>query len=312
MKKQLKSELVSLAHRILQMNSDANYAVMQQEAKKLYETLTVLAFAEKHFDGINPIIGKAEIIDALQDKNEVEIKEIIQEAEEKQESIGIEDENTRRMDEIAKANELIFERARSKKIILPETTESQSSRPEKEFSQSSLYEPVIEKIKDMVAMMPPEADAIDDMFKKITGQEYMKNDRDEIGEYGRMPEFEVKREDHEKRRDKEERTSKQETQQNAKHKEETESNDDTRKSLNDRLTKGLKIGLNDRIVFIKHLFNGSATDYNRVLSQLNTQRSWPEALQFIDQMVKPDYNNWGGKEIYELRFKEMVEKKFNA
>lgn len=44
----------------------------------------------------------------------------------------------------------------------------------------------------MVAMMPSEADAIDDMFKEITGQKYMKNDRNEIGEYGRMPEFEEK------------------------------------------------------------------------------------------------------------------------
>ncbi len=312
MKKQLKSELVSLAHRILQMNSDANYAVMQQETKKLYETLTVLAFAEKHFDGINPTIGKAEIIEALQYKNEVEIKEIIQEAEEKQENIGIEDENTRRMDEIAKANELIFERARHKRENPPISAEKQPNTPEIKPSHSSLHEPVIEKIKDMVAMMPPEADAIDDMFKEITGQNYMKNDRDEIGEYGRMPEFEEKREDQEKRQDKADRTLKQEVGQSGKYKEETESSDGTRKSLNDRLTKGLKIGLNDRIVFIKHLFNGSATDYNRVLSQLNTQRSWPEALQFIDQMVKSDYNNWSGKEVYELRFKEMVEKKFNG
>lgn len=121
-----------------------------------------------------------------------------------------------------------------------------------------------------------------------------------------------KKEDQEKRKDEVDRALKQEVPQNGKHREETESGDGTRKSLNDSLTKGLKIGLNDRIVFIKHLFNSSATDYNRVLSQLNTQRSWPEALQFIDQMVKSDYNNWAGKEVYELRFKEMVEKKFNG
>lgn len=310
MKKQLKSELVSLAHRILQMNSDVNYTGMQQEAKKLYDTLTVLAFAEKHFDGVNPTIGKAEIIEALQDKNEAEIQEIIEVAEEKQEKVGLEDENTRRMDEIARANEALFERARSRRENPPIRTENTSSTSEnKPPSQASLYEPVIEKIKDMVAMMPPEADEIDDMFKKITGQDYIKNDRDEIGEYGRMPEFEEKKEDQEKRQDKEDRTLKQEDPYEEKQQEEIEG---TRKSLNDRLTKGLKIGLNDRLVFIKHLFNGSAADYNRVLSQLNTQRSAPEALNFIDQMIKPDYNNWDGKEVYEMRFKEMVEKKFNA
>ncbi|WP_035916962.1 hypothetical protein [Flavimarina sp. Hel_I_48] len=310
MKKQLKSELVSLAHRILQMNSEVNYTGMQQEAKKLYDTLTVLAFAEKHFDGVNPTIGKAEIIEALQDKNEAELQEIIEVAEEKQEKVGLEDENTRRMDEIAKANEILFEQARNRRQNPPIRTENRPDNTEnKPPSQASLYEPVIEKIKDMVAMMPPEADEIDDMFKKITGQDYIKNDRDEIGEYGRMPEFEEKKEDQEKRQDKEDRTLKQEDSYEEKQQEEIEG---TRKSLNDRLTKGLKIGLNDRLVFIKHLFNGSAADYNRVLSQLNTQRSAPEALNFIDQMIKPDYNNWDGKEVYEMRFKEMVEKKFNA
>ncbi|MGB3774798.1 MAG: hypothetical protein WA951_06040, partial [Leeuwenhoekiella sp.] len=243
MKKQLKSELVSLAHRILQMNAEPNYSSLQQEAKKLYETLTVLAFADKHFEGINPTIGKAEIIEALQDKNEAEIKEIIEEAEVKQERIGIEDDNTRRMDEIAKANELIFERARNKKDSPPPQNPTSNRTEENKPSHSSLHEPVIEKIKDMVAMMPPEADAIDDMFKKITEKDYFKNDKDEIGEYGRIPEFEEKREDQQKRQDKEDRTLKQEDPYEEKQQEEIEG---ARKSLNDRLTKGLKIGLNDR------------------------------------------------------------------
>ncbi|MGB3774440.1 MAG: hypothetical protein WA951_04215, partial [Leeuwenhoekiella sp.] len=108
---------------------------------------------------------------------------------------------------------------------------------------------------------------------------------------------------------KEDRTLKQEDPYEEKQQEEIEG---ARKSLNDRLTKGLKIGLNDRIVFIKHLFNGSASDYNRVLSQLNTQRSAQEALSFIDGMIKPDYNNWEGKELYEQRFKDLLEKKFNS
>src|SRR5690606_36245442 len=41
-------------------------------------------------------------------------------------------------------------------------------------------------------------------------------------------------------------------------------------SLNDRLSKGITIGLNDRIAFMKHLFGNSSEDYNRVLSQLIT------------------------------------------
>lgn len=306
MKKQLKSELISIAHRILKINPDANYALMQEEAKKLYDTLTILAFAEKHFDGINPTIGKAQLIEALQEKDEDEVREIIEEAETKQESSKSSDENVRRMDEIAQANEMLFEKARNRQKT-PEnsqkTAENHPATPTSKPSQSSLYEPVIEKIKDMVAMMPPEADAIDDMFQRVINDPPFKNDRDDIGEYGRQAEFEEKKEDN---------NTTEEQLQGVKQREKPQTEESRQKSLNDRLTRGLKIGLNDRIVFIKHLFNGNATDYNRVLSQLNTQQNQEEAINFIDQMVKPDYNNWEGKEIYEVRFKELVSKKFDV
>lgn len=81
-------------------------------------------------------------------------------------------------------------------------------------------------------------------------------------------------------------------------------------SLNDRLTRGINIGLNDRIAFVKHLFNSNNEDYNRVISQLNTFNSHDEALSFIENMVKPDYQNWEGKEDYAERFLTIVEKKF--
>ena len=88
--------------------------------------------------------------------------------------------------------------------------------------------------------------------------------------------------------------------------------DDSRSfSLNDRLSKGITIGLNDRVAFMKHLFNNSSEDYNRVLSQLITFDTYAEAQNFIDNMVKPDYNNWEGKDEYAERFMEIVEKKFS-
>ena len=82
-------------------------------------------------------------------------------------------------------------------------------------------------------------------------------------------------------------------------------------SLNDRLSKGITVGLNDRIAFVKNLFNNSNEDYNRVLSQLITFDTFGEAQEFIASMVKPDYNNWEGNEEYEQRFMEVVEKKFS-
>ena len=83
-------------------------------------------------------------------------------------------------------------------------------------------------------------------------------------------------------------------------------------SLNDKFSKGkgIDIDLNDRIAFVKHLFGNSNEDYNRVMNQLITYDNFYETKNFIDEMVKPDYNNWEGKEEYEERFMEIIEKKF--
>ena len=84
------------------------------------------------------------------------------------------------------------------------------------------------------------------------------------------------------------------------------------KSLNDRFgNKDLKVDLNNRLAFVKHLFNNSTADYNRVLSQLNTIDTEERSIAFIKNMVKPDYNNWEGKEEYEIRFMELIERRFS-
>ncbi len=84
----------------------------------------------------------------------------------------------------------------------------------------------------------------------------------------------------------------------------------TKKSLNDKLSQvQLQIGLNDRIAFVKHLFDGSQAEFNRVLSQLNSFQSEPQAKHFIETMVKPDYN-WESKTDYEERFMILIERKF--
>ncbi len=88
--------------------------------------------------------------------------------------------------------------------------------------------------------------------------------------------------------------------------------ENAKKSFNDQLKgQGLQIGLNDKLAFIKHLFDGKNEDYDRVISQINTVSSFKEARNLIQQMVKPDYNNWNGKDEYEARFIEIVEGKFN-
>jgi hypothetical protein len=80
-------------------------------------------------------------------------------------------------------------------------------------------------------------------------------------------------------------------------------------SLNDKLQTNIQIGLNDRIVFVKNLFEGSQEDFNRVISQLNTFKTEKEAKKFITKMVKPDYN-WSEKEELENRLITIIEKRF--
>lgn len=82
------------------------------------------------------------------------------------------------------------------------------------------------------------------------------------------------------------------------------------KKLNESLIKGINIGLNDKIAFTKSLFNGNEEDYTRVVSQLQTYSSWDEAFKFLNNIVKPDYNNWEGKEEIEKRFLKCIENNF--
>jgi hypothetical protein len=85
---------------------------------------------------------------------------------------------------------------------------------------------------------------------------------------------------------------------------------ETQKSLNDKFSKGLQVDLNDRLAFIKYLFDQNANDYQRAISQIATLQTWEHAQKFILEMIKPDYNQWEGKEQYEIRFLKIVENNF--
>jgi hypothetical protein len=90
------------------------------------------------------------------------------------------------------------------------------------------------------------------------------------------------------------------------------SKDSKGRSLNDsHSAKEMVVGLNDRLAFVKHLFNDSTEEFNRVLSQLNTIESQDRSTAFIENMVKPEYNNWKGKEEYATRFMALVERRFS-
>lgn len=282
MKKSIKAELISLAHKILQLKDDTSYAQMTEQSRALYEKLTVLSYAEKLEKSGQPTIGLSQLEEMIEEVSITEIlisdlEEIVQSPVE--EKIQIPETPTPKTPaQIVAENEARFAEARANDRHRPDGTVFNEEDP--------VHEPVIEKIKDMVAEMPPEASAIDAMVESIEPKDrYQKNDMFDIGgEFAQMPIFDPVT---------------------------VVEEDATPKNLNDKLKNGLKIGLNDKLAFIKHLFHGSDTDYNRVLSQLSTFSSLEEAKQFIHKMVKPDYDSWEGKEEYEERFMQIIENKFN-
>ena len=153
--------------------------------------------------------------------------------------------------------------------------------------KEELVEPLTEKIKDIVANMPNEnEEAIEELLKEIIpSKETSNSDLEEFAaSYRETPVFERK--------------------QNI-------TAEEKRKSINDKVNSGLPIGLNDRIAFIKQLFDGSTDDYTRVLSQINSMTTFQESVSFVENNIKPDYNNWAGKEEYVDRFLSIIEKRFN-
>ena len=169
-----------------------------------------------------------------------------------------------------------------KKLVLLEHYQDQNITPEDEKQKQEVI-PVMETINELVTELPLEEEsaAIEDLFASVSNPVFIKKEPEETP----LDEILV---------EKPQRVT-----------EETLS-----KNLNDVLGKGAQIGLNDRLAFIKNLFDDSAEDYQRVISQVQTMSSWEEAQSFIEQMVKPEYNQWDGKEAFETRFYKCLESNF--
>lgn len=176
--------------------------------------------------------------------------------------------------------------------------------PQPELKEE-IVEPVMEKIKDIVAQMPQESTQVDDLLEEVLPEsKYMKNDLEEFAaNYQEMPIFERK----------EPELASGGVAQNiiAEEKKEDIPEEIKPKSINDVVNTGLNIGLNDRLAFVKHLFNENSEDYTRVLSQISTMTTYEEADTFIKGKVKPDYNYWLNKDEYAERFMAIIEKRFN-
>ena len=61
MKRKLEADLISIAHRILQLKNKSDINQLYLETQKLYEKLAVLRFVDENFGEVKPTIGLTEI-----------------------------------------------------------------------------------------------------------------------------------------------------------------------------------------------------------------------------------------------------------
>lgn len=287
MKKKLEADLISIAHRVLQMKNKSDVNQLLIETQKLYEKLSVLQFVEEHFGATKPTIGLGKI--------EIEEKlEAIFEHDSISENNIVHLEETKQLDNIT---ETVIEEIADNPIVeeVPAFDLAQEMVSEEtdktEMPKITGFTPAFELDVDFEEEPKKKPESAQISFEDLLGENYNETlfvklePKDGFGSEKTIatpPKMDL--------------PLQSEKIENA--------------TLNETLTKGIKIDLNDRIAFVKHLFGNSNEDYNRVLNQLITYDSFEEAQDFIEEMVKPDYNNWEAKEDYSKRFMEIIEKKF--
>lgn len=329
MKRKLEAELISIAHRILKLKNKSELVQLQQETLKLYEKISVLRFVEENFSEVKPTIGYASAEKKVEAIYEAEVKvatepwveiepeevkakveeipaeetdfpaednvvEVTSEIESEVESLD-EEESLIDEEEFVEEQPELIEDVREEEV---EEAEVVAEEPEIEFAP--LFE--ISKEEQPEIVIP----------KQITLEDFLSEGhvepifvRAEQSYSNETTTTQTNPEDHKETITKVEVVETKKTQFVIDH------HEPKSVSLNDSLSKTINIGLNDRIGFEKHLFGGSSEDMNRVLSQLSTFSSFSEVREFIEDMVKPDYNNWAGKDEYAARFMEIIEKKFS-
>ena len=316
MKKRLEAELISIAHRVLKLKNKSEVDQLYHETQKLYEALTVLKFYGDNYERVNAEISSEDIEGKIESfiENKIVIETPTAVIEEKiiaaeipteepvivaeEEVLIIEDEN---LEEIEALKEIEEESKTEEEPIIVgeiilEEDEIEEDVPVGEAKTDLDFESIFEMTEASSDSEPEIEIPIEQPKKEVQQISF----EDLLGQNYSEPVF-VKPNDVTIPTPKKEMVSEEII---------VEKLEEKSKSLNDRLSKSINIGLNDRVGFVKHLFNESAEDYNRVLSQLNTFGTFEEAKDFIEEIIKPDYNNWEGKEDYEIRFLEIVEKKF--
>ncbi|MDQ6471452.1 hypothetical protein RB619_12430 [Flavobacterium sp. LHD-80] len=349
MKKKLEADLISIAHRILKLKNKSDINQLYLETQKLYEKLAILKFVDENFDEAKPTISHSEInsqIETIFEKEETAPAEVKIETPVTVVEIPIEE-----TPELAIVEEIIAEipEETTSEPIEEEIQESieepiiekvkETEAVKKTETVVNVEDPIIEKIKEAVSEAKKTIEANDLSFKTSS-------DKNPIPDF--KPAFELEK-PAEIEEPKIEASSKStvipiafedfgvnyadaqfvkvesfeavpstpfpslnEPQETIIETAVLETPSEPKATtLNEKLAKGFHVDLNDRIAFTKNLFGNSTEDYSRVLNQLLTFDTYGEAQEFIENMVKPDYNNWEGKDDYAERFLGIIEKKFS-
>jgi hypothetical protein len=317
MKKKLEADLISIAHRILKLKNKSELTQLHLETQKLYEKLSVLKFVEDNFSDVKPTIGLSkmeELVASAFDNEEIiaedgvllvpaELEiEVVSEEIEEDPSLILEEEVAQSEEIIAEEVEKPIAASEDKTDFEPhfelfkeKEVKFETKKSKKEAKQISFedmlglnLDPIFERVQSATVS---EVAAIEPITEReVEAEEVPEIEEEEVF----SPAFEM--------------SAPEEVEEVEEIAEELE----VKKSdlSNDTFSKTISFGLNDKIAFEKQLFGGSSEDLNRVISQLSTFDTFDEAENFIEDMVKPDYNNWEGKDDYVARFMEIVEKKF--
>ena len=326
MKKRISAELISIAHRILKLKNHSETVQLQQEAKNLYDQLTILRFYEENFELVKNEISE-EVLEAKLEGKPTEVF-----------NAPIQDKVVETVAEVPvevapEVEETIAEPITEEKVVIAELIVEDDEEEEEVLMTPMEEEPIEEEIIEEESVADFEASepkTEEPVAKQISFEDLLVHDYKEL-DFVKVEDVPVEVEkvnetifDSETSEVTPVEEVKEEIQpepivpetpkvleEEVKATFEKVSQEPKISSLNDRLNKTISFGLNDRIGFEKKLFGGSSDDFNRVISQLNTFDSFEEAKSFVLDFVKPDYNNWEGNEEFEARFMEIIEKKFS-
>jgi len=327
MKKIIESDLISIAHRILKLKDKSEISSLLKETELLHNKLILLQFYEDNKFRLDPSITPEKLVE------EVKPADIVEEqpasvflTEEKKDDVVTFEEELITPIELSVTNaadidaappvEASVENVEETAEHVEEEVEVEEEVPTEEATPIENNEveftPSIEETIKSVEEVEEEIKIVEQLDPVEDAKEAVERATLEIDPVFSIPHNELFNANNSN--EKEEDTFKGSqhfvTNQSVEKSTENYRQIPLNKSINDAFANKISIGLNDRIAFEKNLFNGSSDDLNRVIAQLNTIESYEEAKDFIDDLVKPEFNNWNGKEDFENRFMQLVEKRF--